>query len=134
MKQVGIWLDKQKADYVLFENGEEKFFTIPSNMEFFNPKGGSRSKTRWGPQDVVQDSKYLEREKHQLKRYFENLATSVKNADQLAIFGPAETADRFMGYLEKDHQTLAVKVKVVDKADSMTENQFKALARSAFDI
>lgn len=132
MKQIGIWLDKQKADCVLFENGEEKFFTIPSNMEFFNPKGGSRSKTRWGPQDVVQDSKYLEREKHQLRRYFENLVATVKNADQLAIFGPAETADKFLMYLEKDHHKLAQKVKALDKADSMTDNQFKALARDVF--
>lgn len=134
MKQIGIWLDKQKADCVLFENGTEEFFTIPSNMEFFNPKGGSRSKTRWGPQDVVQDSKYLEREKHQLKRYFENLATSVKYADQLAIFGPAETADKFLAYLGKDHHSLVLKVKALEKADSMTDNQFKALARSIFDI
>lgn len=134
MKQVGIWLDKQKADCIEFNNGVEKFFTIPSNVEFFNPKGGSRSKTRWGPQDVVQDSKYLEREKHQLKRYFENIVDTVKHVDQLAIFGPAEAADKFLGYLEKDHHELALKVKTLDRADSMTDNQFKALARNVFGI
>ncbi len=38
-------------------------------------------------QDVVQDSKYLEREKHQTKRYFNKLAEEVNSADSLAIFG-----------------------------------------------
>lgn len=67
MKQIGIWLDKQEANVVVLNNGKESMFTIPSELDFFNPKGGARSKTKWGPQDVVQDSKYLEREKHQLK-------------------------------------------------------------------
>lgn len=127
-------MDKQQANGVVFENGTERTFTIPSNLEFFNPKGGSRSKTRWGPQDVVQDSKYLEREKHQLKRYFESVASLVKDADQLALFGPAETADTFFRELEEKYTDVYKKVKGLEKADSMTENQFKALARDYLDI
>jgi len=134
MKQVGIWLDKQEANGVVLENGKESFFNIPSELDFFNPKGGARSKTKWGPQDVVQDSKYLEREKHQLKDYFEEIAEQVSDADEIAIFGPAQTPDKFLDTLKARHSKLAAKVKKTKTTDSMTQNQFKALVKHSFGI
>merc|ERR1712000_748685 len=83
MKQVGIWMDKQEAKGVVLNNDKESFFNISSELDFFNAKGGARSKTKWGPQDVVQDRKYLEREKHQLKKYFEEIAEQVSDADEI---------------------------------------------------
>ena len=132
MKQVGIWMDKQEAKGVVLNNDKESFFNIPSELDFFNPKGGSRSKTKWGPQDVVQDSKYLEREKHQLKKYFEEIAEQVSDADEIVIFGPAETPDKFLDALKTRHSRLAEKVKKKETADSMTENQIKALVKKSF--
>lgn len=132
MKQVGIWLDKQEALCVELQDGRERFFSIPSELEFFNPKGGSRSKTRWGPQQVVHDSKYLEREKHQLKKYFEKIVQTVKDADELAIFGPAEAPEQLVGMLEEDHPELAAKIVAKEKADSMTKNQIKAMVKRSF--
>lgn len=134
MRQVGIWLDKQEANGVVFHNGKESVFNIPSELDFYNPKGGSRSKTRWGPQDVVQDSKYLEREKHQLKKYFEKIATKISDADQIAIFGPAETPEKLVKALEANHPGLAAKIITTKTTDSMTQNQFKALAKQSFGM
>ncbi|WP_422858490.1 hypothetical protein ACOKFD_14070 [Flagellimonas sp. S174] len=134
MKKIGIWMDKQKCDFVVFENGLERSSTIASELEFFNPKGGARSKTKWGPQDVVQDSKYLEREKHQLRRYFENIVSLIKDADQIALFGPAEAADRFFRDIKENNPDLAKKIKSNERVDSMTHNQFKALARESLNI
>ena len=132
MKKTGIWLDKEKALCFTLEGEKERLETITSELEFFNPKGGSRSKTRWGPQDVVQDSKYLEREKHQLKRYFENIVSALDDTGALVIYGPAEAPEKFAKMLEDDHTALAGKLKKVEKVDSMTENQFKALVRDFF--
>ncbi|WP_411030513.1 hypothetical protein [Spongiimicrobium sp. 3-5] len=132
MKNVGIWLDKEKAHIITLFQGEEKFETLFSELEFFNPKGGSRSKTRWGPQDVVQDSKYMEREKHQLKNYFQDLAMSIADAEAIAIFGPGDTNEKFRESLIKNHKGIASKVQTVSKVDSMTDNQVKALVRDYF--
>lgn len=132
MKQVGIWMDKEKAHIVTLSKEGETFETVNSEVEFFNPKGGSRSKTRWGPQEVVQDSKYLEREKHQMQRYFNNIVPHIEKADEIAIFGPADTGQKFNKSLESNHTALAEKVKNVQKADSMTHNQVKALVRDFF--
>ena len=133
MKNIGIWLDKEKAHKVTLTEESEKFETLLSDIEVFHPKGGSGTKSaKWGPQDVVQDSKYLEREKHQYKIYFKNLANAIKMADAVALFGPAETADKFKKELDKNYPLLAAKVKTVTKADSMTDNQIRRLIREYF--
>lgn len=126
-------MDKEKAMIVLINGEDSEMIILESEVEDFRAVGGSRSKTRWGPQDVVQDSKYTEREKHQMKRYFENLAKALESADHLALFGPADTNKKFMQFLEDQHKGLAAKVKGVEKADSMTDNQVKALVRDFFN-
>lgn len=133
MKNTGIWLDKEKAHILTLTGDGEAFKTIFSEMEFFNPKGGSGTKSaKWGPQDVVQDSKYLEREKHQMRSYFNKLANNLKDADALVIYGPADTNEKFRKELEENHRRLASKIKLVAKADSMTLNQTKALIRDFY--
>ena len=133
MKKTGIWMDKEKAHIVRLEENGETFETLYSEMEFFNIKGGSRTRnTKWGPQDVVQDGKYLEREKHQLRQYFQKVSDGVQNADELTLYGPEDTAEKFHKYLDEQSQILAGKVRSVTKADSMTDNQVKALVKDFF--
>ncbi len=132
MKHIGIWIDKEKARVMTIENGKEIFDTIFSEVEFFNPKGGSRSKTRWGPQDVVQDSKYLEREKHQLRSYFKNIASFISSADAIVIYGPADTNEKFMTMLKEQYKQIAAKVQMVSKMGYVTPNQLHAHIRNYF--
>ena len=133
MKNIGIWLDKEKAYVVTIENENETLERVPSNIEDYHIYGGSGTRFKGGPQDVVQDSKYLEREKHQTKNYFKELVSRLKEADALAIFGPAETYEKFKKELEDSYQELNQKVKTVQRANSMTNNQVKALVRDFFN-
>jgi hypothetical protein len=133
MKNSGVWLDKEKAHIVTLLKESESFETLFSDIETFRPSGGSGTKSaKWGPQDVVQDSKFLEREKHQYRAYFKNLAKAIKTADNIALFGPAETAAKFKKELDANYPQLAAKVKIVSKADSMTDNQIRKLVREYF--
>lgn len=125
-------MDKEKAHIVRLGKNREKFETIFSNIEFFNPKGGSGTRFKGGPQDVVQDSKYLEREKHQMKAYFNNLVDSIHNAESIALFGPADTAEKFRKEINKSNKQHASKIITVNKADSMTNNQIKALVKKFY--
>jgi len=86
MIKTGIWIDKDKALIVTIENGKESLKSIKSNIEHFKAHGGSGTRLKGGPQDVVQDSKYLEREKHQIKRFFSSIISEIKNTDSLVIF------------------------------------------------
>lgn len=134
MKKIGIWLDKEKAHIVTLKNDAENFKTLFSELEFFHPKGGSGTKQKGGPQDVVQDSRYLEREKHQLKKYFHAIAESVSDASALVIFGPAQANEKLRAELELTYPQLAAKVKTMVKVDSMTQNQVKALVRDFYKV
>lgn len=134
MKKTGIWMDIQKAHIVTMENGDESFHTIFSEIELFNRKGTSGPRVKWGGnQDVRHERTYLEREKHQMREYFTKLADVVKNADLIVLFGPADTHAKFRKELNKNHKDIAAKLTTVKKADSMTDNQVKALVRRYFD-
>ena len=128
IKRTGVWMDKDKAIIVTIYNGVTSVNTLISNVEHFHAHGGSGTRLKGGPQDVVQDSKYLEREKNQLKKYFKNLVSEIKNEDAIVLFGPAETSLKFNKELIKNHKDLAEKVKDVVKTDSMTDRQIKAWA------
>ena len=136
MKNIGIWIDKEKAHVVSIENDNENMITLQSDIENYHPTGGSGSKgtkNRWGPQDVVQDSKYLEREKHQLKSYFKEIASKMKDANSIVIFGPAQTKEKLRKELQENYKDLNAKVKAVKTADNMTDNQIKAFVRDYFN-
>jgi hypothetical protein len=132
MKHIGIWIDKQEAKIITLQDGNEHLETITSWVEDFNIGGGSGTKLKGGPQDVVQDSKYLEREKHQLAEFFNEVAKCIEDADSIVIFGPAEAGMKLKKELAEKHQFLFGKVKSVEKADSMTENQLTAWVRDYF--
>ena len=133
MKNIGIWLDKDKAQIVTLEDGVETMITVDSNIEHFHIHGGSGTRFKGGPQDVVQDSKYLEREKHQFKAYFKEIAEHISDADAIVLFGPAQTNEKFSKELKDNYNTLATRLKAVRKADSMTDNQVKAWVRGFFE-
>lgn len=133
MGDIGIWLDKEKAHIVTISKTSEQFETLFSEIEVYRPTGGSGTKSaKWGPQDVVQDSKFLERKKHQYKSYFKKLAKVIKTADSIALYGPAETVTMFKKELDVNYPQVAAKVKIVAKADSMTNNQVRKLVREFF--
>ncbi|GAA4275462.1 hypothetical protein [Aquimarina mytili] len=131
-KNIGIWMDKEKAHIITVKEDGEDMITIISNIEDFRIHGGSGTRLKGGPQDVVQDSKYLEREKNQFRVYFAEVASYLKEADKVAIFGPAETGEKFNKELKEKYRDVSAKVEGVFKADSMTENQTKALVRDYF--
>ncbi|MEP3836750.1 MAG: hypothetical protein ABJM36_03845 [Algibacter sp.] len=132
MKKTGIWLDKEKAYIVTIDNTMETFETIPSNVEHYNIHGGSGTPSKGGPQDVVQDSRYLERENHQIKKYFNNIIDKITDSSAIVIFGPAQTNKRFAKTIHENYGALAKKIEAVKKADSMTDNQVKAWVKDFF--
>jgi len=132
MENIGIWLDKEKAHIVTVNNDSITMKTVQSNVENFRIHGGSGTRLKGGPQDVVQDSRYLEREKHQLKAYFKEITSEIKDADSIVIFGPAETYEKLNKELRENYKAISAKVKLRKKADSMTENQLKALVKDSF--
>ncbi|MBQ0734783.1 hypothetical protein [Aquimarina celericrescens] len=132
MKNIGVWMDKEKAHIITVKDDGEDIVTIQSGIENFRIHGGSGTRFKGGPQDVVQDSKYLEREKNQFKAYFTEIIPLIKDADKVVIFGPAEAGEKFNRELKENHKSISNKIEGVFKADSMTDNQTKAFVRDYF--
>lgn len=131
-KKIGIWMDKREAKLIAIDENGTHLATIPSGLEEFNPKGGSGTRTKGGPQDVVQDSRYLEREKHQLKDYFQEVISNLSAVDALVVFGPAETGGKFADELSRSRKDLHGKLSAVEKADNMTDGQLKSWVKDYF--
>jgi stalled ribosome rescue protein Dom34 len=129
MKNTGVWLDKNKAIIVTIEDDKEMMETILSNMDNYNV---TANRHIGGAQEIVQDITYLEKEKHQFKAYFKDIIASIEETDALVLFGPAETNEKFAKALQEHHKDISIKIQGVKKADSMTDNQVKALVRDFF--
>ena len=132
MKNLGIWLDKKKARIIRMEAENVFMETVVSEVEDYHIQGGSGTKLKGGPQDVVQDSRYLEREKHQLKAFFKEIASKMKDANAIVLFGPAQAKDKFYKELQENYKDINAKVKAVKPADNMTDNQVKAFVKDFF--
>ena len=133
MKNVGIWIDKKEAKIVSIGGKNEHIETIVSNIENFNPSGGSGTRLKGGPQDVVQDSKYLEREKHQLAKFFKDIAMQITGADAIVIFGPAQAGEKLHNELLEKYSQFHHKTISFEKADNMTDNQIMAWVRNHYN-
>ncbi|MFH6769106.1 hypothetical protein V8G56_10200 [Gaetbulibacter aquiaggeris] len=134
MRQIGIWLDKKKAHIVDIHDGRVSLNTILSEVEDFHPSGGFGLGYKGSPQDAMAENKYMKREKQQLKKYFKNIVSAVSEAENLVIFGPAETGEKFYKELTESYSDIKAKVKDVVKTDSMTKKQVKAWVKEFFNI
>lgn len=130
MKNTGVWLDRDKAIVVTLNNGREVLEIINSEIEDFK---ATSSRLLGGHQEIAKDRKFLEREKHQFKNYFKNIVIKIKDADAIALFGPAQTNEKFNKVLHELYPDVAKKIKGVEKADSMTDNQVIALVKEFFN-
>ena len=127
--KIGLWIDSDQA-YII-DHVHNNIARVDSGVDHFNVKGGSRGNTPYGPQQVVSESKMLERKKHQMKEFFENIGKLIQGSEEIAVFGPASTKNEFASWAETSHDYKG-KVVGVKTADSMTENQMKALVREFF--
>ena len=131
-KKVGIWLDYRKADIIAINGGEINTIEVRSNLDESKPIGGARSKQPYGPMDTVSESKHLEKRKQQLKSFYQEIMSKIKDADELFVFGPAEAKIGFNK--EMDIPAFKPVILGVENADSITLNQKISKVKSFFNI
>ena len=131
MKQTGIWMDYSMANIIHLLPNSIETIDIESEIEHFNPKGGSHSKSPWGPVDTTSESKLLERKKHQSTNYFKKIVEQLNDSTDVILMGPAEAKLQFNTFI-KSIKTLNFNVKEIVTVDAMTDNQKVAKVRSLF--
>ncbi len=130
MRNKGIWIDKKNAHIISCINNIETVDTIISEIEDFKTNNNVQKS---GAKDVVKDRKNLEREKHYLKAFFKNINSKIEDADNIVIFGPAQTGEKFITELRHINPGILPRIRSTKKADSMTENQMKSWVREFFN-
>jgi hypothetical protein len=133
-KQIGIWMNTDKAVLVRLLNGkEDEIQTIESEIETrsHNPreeKPGSRT----GTVLLDVDKKKTQRKNKQLHDFFEKVIHSIQpETGEIYIFGPANTKKHFEKELKK-HPKHGLKTVEVESADKMTKPQMIAKVKQYF--
>ena len=132
-RQTGIWIDTSKAIIVTLEGGkDEKISEIDSDVEnnVYHDKEGNKG-TFSGGHHGNSESKFENRKKEQLDFFIKEVLSYIKGADELFVFGPAETKIRLEQKIQ-DEKLFANKLKAVETADKMTLNEIVAKVKKFY--
>lgn len=129
-KNVGVWLDKEKAYVISVNGGKHQIEKIESNVETrVRYEGETKSYSRVGGMVVNPSKKKTKREKHQLSHYLADLSCKLTGAEKILIFGPADVKKELKKILIRRKDKPAISL---ESADQMTENQMVARVKKHF--
>jgi hypothetical protein len=131
-KQTGIWLDSSKAIVVTLSGTEENVKEIQSDIEnrIHHDSEGDQG-TFMGQHHLSQERKFDERKRHQIENYVKRIIESIRNDDELCVFGPSEIKLRLKSMIEEDKQ-ISTRLKSVETSDKMTLNQVIAKVKDFY--
>ena len=134
MKKVGVWLDKRMAYIFSLNNDEmEEVKTVFSKTEQREEiLKAYRDRVKRGFSEKMSDKKLLEYNKNERNLYLKEITDYLLDADEIVLFGPAQTAEKLNKRLELLHPEIKNKVRDLIKVDSMTKNQIRALIKDYY--
>lgn len=133
--QTGMWIDGSKAVIITLIDGKEQVDRVEAEIEnrvhhFADGDPG----VHMGARHLMPEKRIQEREHHQLDQYLDAVLNKVKSADELYVFGPAETRVALQRKLETDKsfRDMLPRLRAVEPADNMTRNQIVARVKQFF--
>ena len=85
-----------------------------------------------GRQHVNDERKFEERRKHQLHDFLTDVIHQTRYADEIYVFGPAETKTALSKLIYEDKANTAMKLKAVEPADKMSLNKIVAKVKKFY--
>ncbi len=133
MKNVGVWIDQKEANIITLVDEEAiKTKTIYSDVETrVRIEGEKKQFGRFGDQYLVDEKGKKNRIEQYTTRYLNRVIDELKSADQIMVFGPAQTKKRLEKMMFED-QNLVQKLKETKVSDNMTDNQKIAYVKDYF--
>ncbi len=121
VKNLGIWMDHSNAHLMELTVSPIQTNIIESNFTH-QEKEESHNKG-----EKVMHNK----EQHQQAAYYKALGETIKNYDDVLLFGPTDAKTELLNILKADHNFSKIKIEV-RQSDKMTENQEHAFVREYF--
>jgi hypothetical protein len=121
VKNLGIWMDHANAHVMEFTTNPIETTIITSGF------------TREAKEQSLGKSENLmhNKEQHQRSEYYKKLIETIRNFDDVILFGPTNAKVELLNVLRADHNLEKIKIEV-KQTDKMTENQEHAFVREHF--
>lgn len=134
-KQAGIWIDSSKAVIVTLAGKQEFIIEIESDIEnrIYHNQEGDKG-TFMGSRHINNEKTFDERKKQQINHFLDSVVGSIKDADEVFIFGPAGMKTKLKKRIEAGEVTLRHKLKSVVTADNMSTNQMVAKTKKYYKL
>jgi hypothetical protein len=133
MKNVGVWIDQKEANIITVGDDDSiSSKTIYSDVETrVRIDGEKKQFGRFGDQYLVDEKGKKNRIEEYTGRYLSKVIKEFKGADQIMIFGPAQTKKKLSKLMLEDPD-LNAKLKETLASDNMTHNQKMAYVKDYF--
>jgi hypothetical protein len=130
-KEVGLWIDHNKAVIVSIENEVEVIREIQSNMEkHVRFSGATHSKNSANTKEPTAEDMRDRQFNNHLGVYYDGVVSLIGAADAVLVFGPGEAKVEMTKRLKK--AGLGDKTVAVEAVDKMTTRQIAAKVRDHF--
>jgi negative regulator of sigma E activity len=120
-KYLGIWMDHSSA-YLM------EYSTDPIETKTIESKFTHEAKEH----SLGKSEKLMHNKEHQQRsEYYKKLGESIKDYEEVLLFGPTDAKLELANLLKADHHFEKIKIKT-ESAGKMTENQQHAFVRDHF--
>lgn len=134
---VGVWMDHRRAQ--LFWSDRDANVEMQEIQSGFQEEGEPTDNVEPATEQGhvgggVEHARLENRRAEQLKHYYKKLDKTLRDADNIYLFGPGQAKKELANYLEQD-KGLRARIQGVENADKkLTQNQKAARVRDFFDL
>jgi stalled ribosome rescue protein Dom34 len=128
-RNIGLWIDHKQAFVISDQDGIVE--VIPSQIE--PPAHYSGGTQLGGKLNQKSDTEFRKSDRFrlQLKKYYQQVISALRDANSILIMGPGEAKIEFEKAIMK-YKGLQNRVLKVETADKMTKNQMVAYVRKFY--
>jgi len=132
-KNIGIWIDSNKAVIIILSNNTHSLKIIESNIVFRERVEGETKKYgRFGGQYLTYEKNRENRRNELTNLFFKKLVKEISNCNAIVLFGPSTMKIQFEKEIKKNMQ-IADKLVGTYNSDSITENQMVAWVKDCYN-
>lgn len=126
IKKLGIWMDHTTANMIVFTSHQQE--TNATNEDILQEeREESAIKEGIHTSEVHKHNK----EQQQQQAFYTKLSQTIKEYDEVLLFGPTDAKSELANFLKSDHHFDKIKIET-KPADKMTENQQHAFVKEYF--
>jgi hypothetical protein len=103
-QKVGIWLDHRKAVFVFVKDGNVTTKILDSDVgPHARYSNDAAYPTASGPQSGGGEKKHVERNRHELERYYDEVIKEIGQPESVFIVGPGEAKTELKSRMALTH-------------------------------